>query len=502
MPPAYLPPPAGQLVQTEFKPAFNGVGQFPMPLGVEPVNGLGKRDAFDGAEEGNCLAVNGEQGGPQKRRRLSDQREGPTVNGGVSHTVAPLAKGGLDIRDLVSMDRDGRPGGPAVGHRGDSRPVTRAVTAGVLGVGGGSSRDRVSTGPHASEAVPTGPGSPPEDKPYRCKVEGCDRAYKKLNGLIYHNQSSHAAALPDDPKPFKCTVEGCAKAYRNSNGLELTLYGLSITSAYHLEHGHGAGLDGVPRPSGPQEGVEKPYICPYKGCGKAYKNPNGLSYHLQKGKLTGHSVEENNQGGMKPFVCAVSGCAKAYRNPGALATHIEKVHGEHQPGVNPAPELQPTKSVFCPSCMRQFKSTSGLEHHMTTVHNMNNHHVKLATSAQRDDDRVVAAIAEATTQQRSQLQQQGGFDSRQPHHDQHYQQYHSYYEGEDDDDGDGSNEGSEDNIVVQLPAPKQSGYAAPLTAPVAAAAAIHAATAGQPTGKRRGRPPKARDVVVEGVVVS
>jgi len=62
-------------------------------------------------------------------------------------------------------------------------------------------------------------------------------------------------------RPYICPVPGCGKAYKNPNGLK-----------YHALHGH----------DGTQELVERPYRCPYGDCGKRYKNPNGLKYHVNK----------------------------------------------------------------------------------------------------------------------------------------------------------------------------------------------------------------------------
>ncbi|KAJ3017249.1 hypothetical protein HKX48_003639 [Thoreauomyces humboldtii] len=134
--------------------------------------------------------------------------------------------------------------------------------------------------------------SDPDGKPFHCTVDRCDKKYKKLNGLIYHYQTAHSTTGLDDPKPFKCSIPDCGKSYRNSNGL-----------AYHIEKGHSAAAPApiaiapvrVPavtrrQPVG-NELVEKPYVCPHHGCDKAYKNPNGLAYHLSKGKATGHSVD-------------------------------------------------------------------------------------------------------------------------------------------------------------------------------------------------------------------
>ncbi|KAF9317050.1 Transcriptional regulator of ribosomal biogenesis proteins [Podila horticola] len=71
------------------------------------------------------------------------------------------------------------------------------------------------------------------DKPYRCTVSGCDKAYKNPNGLKYHNQHGHCAqqGVGEDEKlnarPYRCTFLDCGKCYKNLNGLK-----------YHIEHSH------------------------------------------------------------------------------------------------------------------------------------------------------------------------------------------------------------------------------------------------------------------------
>ncbi|KAI1852087.1 hypothetical protein JX265_005925 [Neoarthrinium moseri] len=88
---------------------------------------------------------------------------------------------------------------------------------------------------------------------------------------------------PEEDKPFKCPVIGCEKAYKNQNGLK-----------YHKQHGHqtqqlhenGDGTFSIvnPETSAPYPGEmgmekEKPHKCEY--CNKRYKNLNGLKYHKQ-----------------------------------------------------------------------------------------------------------------------------------------------------------------------------------------------------------------------------
>ncbi|GAA5974003.1 hypothetical protein JCM11641_008206 [Rhodosporidiobolus odoratus] len=74
---------------------------------------------------------------------------------------------------------------------------------------------------------------------------------------------------PPSEKPFKCTVPGCDKAYKQQNGLK-----------YHRLHGHcGANLYKGDYWDPKSEG--KPYVCHVASCGKRYKNMNGLRYHYQ-----------------------------------------------------------------------------------------------------------------------------------------------------------------------------------------------------------------------------
>lgn len=85
----------------------------------------------------------------------------------------------------------------------------------------------------------------------------------------------------EEHKPFKCRVNGCDKNYKNQNGLK-----------YHKLHGHQhqklqKNLDGTfsildPNSNEPLLGSSsheknKPYRCEI--CGKRYKNLNGLKYH-------------------------------------------------------------------------------------------------------------------------------------------------------------------------------------------------------------------------------
>ncbi|PVZ99406.1 hypothetical protein BB558_004577 [Smittium angustum] len=67
-----------------------------------------------------------------------------------------------------------------------------------------------------------------DDKPYKCVVNGCDKAYKNPNGLKYHTTHGHCDDdVSSSLKPYRCLVPNCLRAYKNLNGLK-----------YHIIHSH------------------------------------------------------------------------------------------------------------------------------------------------------------------------------------------------------------------------------------------------------------------------
>ncbi|KAI8826739.1 uncharacterized protein EV422DRAFT_562792 [Fimicolochytrium jonesii] len=197
-------------------------------------------------------------------------------------------------------------------------------------------------------------------KPYHCIVDGCEKKYKKLNGLLYHSQVSHSTQPMDldDPRPYKCIIKGCDRSYKNSNGL-----------AYHIEKNHDACRPPTPvtPKKQPDIEVEKPFTCPYKGCDKAYKNANGLAYHLSKGKATGHNVEGNTGTGVKAYKCAV--CSSSFKSPQGLSGHIETAHADMEPisaqtvKASSPTLLKPYKCAVS-GCRRSYRTPQGWAGHI------------------------------------------------------------------------------------------------------------------------------------------
>lgn len=91
----------------------------------------------------------------------------------------------------------------------------------------------------------------------------------------------HPAKIPTPSKPFPCPLPLCTKSYKQQNGLK-----------YHLAHGACCYAPRDPAvealSEGERERVERPWVCAVgseglegeeakKGCGRRYKNMNGLS---------------------------------------------------------------------------------------------------------------------------------------------------------------------------------------------------------------------------------
>ncbi|KAJ1947032.1 Transcriptional regulator of ribosomal biogenesis proteins [Linderina macrospora] len=128
-----------------------------------------------------------------------------------------------------------------------STTLAQAASAAVAAVAGDDSDDEVHLPPSVTAAMAGAVAAaaaakahgllPRDDKPYRCPVSGCDKAYKNPNGLKYHNLHGHCSMGEEAlgvSKPYKCRVPDCYKAYKNLNGLK-----------YHVQHAHCAMIPSI-----------------------------------------------------------------------------------------------------------------------------------------------------------------------------------------------------------------------------------------------------------------
>lgn len=77
---------------------------------------------------------------------------------------------------------------------------------------------------------------------------------------------------------------------------------------------------------------KKRYMCTVPGCGKRYKNINGIKYHVKNG----HNKKEINGGNnevRKSYICH---CGKAYKSQSGLRHHQNTQHGQgNQNSIQP-----------------------------------------------------------------------------------------------------------------------------------------------------------------------
>ncbi|KAJ3383209.1 hypothetical protein HDU80_001300 [Chytriomyces hyalinus] len=174
-----------------------------------------------------------------------------------------------------------------------------------------------------------------EQKPFLCSQKGCDKRYRNSNGLKYHLEKHHALssteiysstqssgnsstasligttealhirsdsseAEPQDqsmsppPPPQQQLPRQQSSPFAHTHDAE------ELDAPHLIAEGNLSSSDDHQAESSPSPVLEmleyegRPFVCPYMGCGKAYKNKNGLLYHLRKGKLTFHAKLDEN----------------------------------------------------------------------------------------------------------------------------------------------------------------------------------------------------------------
>nr|BAE94140.1 zinc finger protein Af-Zic [Artemia franciscana] len=142
----------------------------------------------------------------------------------------------------------------------------------------------------------------PECTNHACFWQGCvrnGRAFKAKYKLVNHIR------VHTGEKPFPCPFPGCGKVFARSENLKI-----------HKRTHTG----------------EKPFKCEFEGCDRRFANSSDRKKHSHV-----HTSD-------KPYNCKVRGCDKSYTHPSSLRKHM-KVHGKSPPPASSGCDSDENESI-------------------------------------------------------------------------------------------------------------------------------------------------------------
>nr|CAD1836860.1 unnamed protein product [Ananas comosus var. bracteatus] len=164
-----------------------------------------------------------------------------------------------------------------------------------------------------------------EERKHVCHYEGCEKKFSDRSKLKRH------FLVHTGKKPFKCHYEGCGKAFSLP---------FNLTNHFRTHC------------------AENYHVCPHPECSRRFTDEYKLQSHIKtrhekyavmhkpkqtpQEKLHGIPNTPASASCDRPFVCPYEGCRKAYIHRYKLNLHLRKEHPDHDPPQNGKPS--PTTS--------------------------------------------------------------------------------------------------------------------------------------------------------------
>ncbi|CAN6358221.1 unnamed protein product [Urochloa humidicola] len=188
---------------------------------------------------------------------------------------------------------------------------------------------------------------------FLCSYENCGKTFVDVEALRKH-------AHVHNEKQYVCNEPGCAKKFADSSKLKrhyLTHTGQKDFVCQHPGCGKAFSLDFNLRSHLKTHALENYHICPFPACGKRFTSDSKLRVHVKSHEKTGtpvavqhtppaekpHNTPKPSTPATtsftdRPYVCPYEGCDKAYIHGYKLNLHLKTQHPEHNQEENANPK--------------------------------------------------------------------------------------------------------------------------------------------------------------------
>uniref|UniRef100_A0A8C7WEY7 Zinc finger protein 143 n=1 Tax=Oncorhynchus mykiss TaxID=8022 RepID=A0A8C7WEY7_ONCMY len=189
--------------------------------------------------------------------------------------------------------------------------------------------------------------------------------------IVLQRQSGRSSREQSTEKSFRCDYEGCGKLYTTAHHLKVK-HTHTLKTIWVLECRMST-TQVLNKLIIPTVG-EKPFMCPFEGCGRSFTTSNIRKVHIRT-----HTGE-------RPYYCAEPGCGRAFASATNYKNHV-RIHTGEKPYVCTVPGCDkrfteysslykhhvvhtPCKPYNCNHCGKTYKQISTLAMHKRTAHNV------------------------------------------------------------------------------------------------------------------------------------